>query len=93
MTNLTLRAHGHLAGRLGFKERPWALQGSTVGDLLLELRSSLGVARVGVLFDGERLSDMTYILVNGRNIEQADGLGTKLAEGDMVSILPLMAGG
>jgi molybdopterin converting factor small subunit len=31
--------------------------------------------------------------VNGKNIEQGQGLRTELGEGDVVSILPLMAGG
>jgi molybdopterin converting factor small subunit len=36
---------------------------------------------------------MVYLLVNGRNIEQGKGQGTELKDGDVVSILPLMAGG
>ncbi len=43
--------------------------------------------------DGKNLSPMIYILLNGKNIQQLQGMGTKLKDGDIVSILPVIAGG
>jgi len=90
---VTLRAHGHLVGRFGFKERSIEFEGSNVGDLLQRLKAVLGEDKAQVLFDGRDLSDLVYVLVNGRNIEQGQGTSTELKDGDLVSILPLMAGG
>jgi len=93
IAKITLRAYGFLVGRFGFKERSMDFDGSTVGDLLQRLGGILGEDKVQVLFKDGELSDMVYLLVNGRNIEQGKGQGTELKDGDMVSILPLMAGG
>jgi MoaD family protein len=90
---ITFKAHGHLVGRFGFKERPLEFEGSTVGDLLLRLQEVLGEEKAQVLFRNGELSDLVYVLVNGRNIEQIKGTRTELKDGDQVSVLPLMAGG
>lgn len=93
ITRVTLRVHGYLVGRFGFKERDFDFSGSTVVALLDQLKGLLGAEKAQVLFHGPGLSDLIYVLVNGKNIEQGQGLRTELGEGDVVSILPLMAGG
>jgi len=42
---------------------------------------------------GADIGAETIILVNGRNVCHMDGINTKLAETDTVSIFPVVAGG
>jgi molybdopterin synthase sulfur carrier subunit len=43
--------------------------------------------------DGTEVGEDTIILVNGRNIAHLEGKNTLLAESDVVSIFPVVAGG
>ncbi len=43
--------------------------------------------------DGESLGADAIVLVNGRHIQHLDGVRTSLANGDTVTLLPLVAGG
>jgi len=45
------------------------------------------------LSDGPGISSAIYVLVNGRNIVHLMGVDTVLKEGDVISILPVTAGG
>lgn len=65
--------------------------GAAVLDLLRALGDTL--ERRGELFDGEALRPHIVVLVNGTSLPAATGLETPLAEGDAVSIFPLLGGG
>ncbi len=66
-------------------------EGSTIEDLLRELRKQYGSKLdVGRLV-GENPN--VKILVNGREITYLDGLGTRLRDGDSVAFIPPVAGG
>jgi molybdopterin synthase sulfur carrier subunit len=43
--------------------------------------------------DGKDIGPDAIILVNGRNVHHLDGIRTKLAQGDVVAIFPIVAGG
>jgi nucleoside-triphosphatase THEP1/molybdopterin converting factor small subunit len=51
------------------------------------------VERRNELFDGDDLRPNIVVLVNGTNLPVATGLETPLADGDAVSIFPLLGGG
>lgn len=68
--------------------------GNTVGDFLHALEERYGHPMSSLLHPkGGELSDLMYILVNGKNIRHLDGEGTELQDGDTVSVLPVTAGG
>ena len=73
--------------------------GSTLGDLLEELIEKFGSKfeeiRTKDPFEGYVRGDGSSpaILVNGRSIDLVKELGTKLNEGDLIVITPLMASG
>jgi molybdopterin synthase sulfur carrier subunit len=73
-------------------------EGSTLDDLLLSLINMYGEGLTPHLFDaGEkgrvRKARITRIMINGRDIEFLNGLGTVLNEEDEVLILPIVSGG
>ena len=66
---------------------------ATLGGLLQALSGRYGAAFRRAVFDGERLSAIVIILVNGRNVHFTGGLDTPLSPDDQVSIFPMVAGG
>ena len=68
---------------------------SDVWALLTRLGESYGAAIRAKLFtpDGGHIAEDAIILVNGRNILHLKGRDTPLAETDVVSIFPMVAGG
>jgi molybdopterin converting factor small subunit/nucleoside-triphosphatase THEP1 len=66
-------------------------EGSKALELLRVLCNS--VERRNELFDGDDLRSNIVVLVNGTNLPAATGLATPLADGDTVSIFPLLGGG
>jgi MoaD family protein len=74
-------------------EREVSASGDTVGEVLNGLVSA-HPATATQLFgaDGE-LNRYVNVYVNDEDVRVLDGLGTALAEGDVLVILPAMAGG
>ncbi len=94
MVRVTVRTLGRLASIIGGSQVQVDASMATVGGLLDEMVSRFGAPVGSYLYpDGENLSDMLFILIDGRNISHLNGLGTSLKDGDMVSILPMTAGG
>ena len=62
-------------------------------DLLERVRKLFGSKMVKVIGRKDAEEDNIVILLNGRNIDRKTGLGTKLKEGDEVSIFPPVSGG
>jgi len=69
--------------------------GSTVADLLEQMVKSWGEGLSSLLFevDSHKLFSHIQIMVNGRAIAFLNGMGTEIADGDEVLILPPVAGG
>lgn len=44
-------------------------------------------------FESRRLRSRVKVMVNGRDIDYLEGLGTGLREGDRVAVFPILAGG
>ncbi len=94
MPAVTLRTFGHIAATVGATEMKVDVKGSTVQDLLDTLVGKVGDKLSKILYPkGDQLSDLLYVLVNGRNIRHIKGTKTVLADGDIVSLFPVTAGG
>jgi sulfur-carrier protein len=68
------------------------VSGSTVSEALEDLFSRHPALRDRVTENGE-LSTFINVYVNDRDVRYREGLGTALAEGDTIILLPAMAGG
>ena len=65
---------------------------ATVGDVLAELEADYdGLA--GNLLDDGGLAPQINVLKNGREVLHIDGVDTDLADGDVLSVFPPVAGG
>ncbi|MBC9718259.1 MoaD/ThiS family protein [Streptomyces sp. TRM66268-LWL] len=71
-----------------------AVQGS--GDTLAELFSDLDSRHSGIearIVDEGKLRRFVNVYLNDEDVRFLDGISTKLADGDSVTILPAVAGG
>lgn len=93
MMKITVRIFGDLVQFLGNKISLELEEGSTVGALVKAMGERSGQRRQGYLGDFKVGGGELIILVNGRNIELADGLETIVREGeDIVFLNPTMGG-
>lgn len=94
MVRVTVRTFGPLTSLIDGHQVQVELPGATVGDLLMELVARFGDQVRKYLYPkGNELSDLLFILVNGKNIVHLGGTAAPLDDGDIVSILPITAGG
>ena len=68
---------------------------STISELLKRLADVYGKVFEKEVFEDNRKSirDDLIVAVNGTAIKQLDGMKTELKGGDMISLLPIFAGG
>jgi MoaD family protein len=68
---------------------------TTVLNLLRKLANAYGTAFHQEVFedDGEQLRESLIVTINGKAIGQLNGTNTRLKSGDIVTLLPLFAGG
>ena len=67
--------------------------GSTIREIIDDLEASYPGVRERLFRGDEELSRFVSIFVGGRDIRLLEELGTAVREGDVVTILPLAAGG
>lgn len=67
----------------------------TVNKVLEKLAERHGKGFVEYVFehDSKELKGFLQFLVNGRNVASFDGMDTKLADGDVLAIIPPVGGG
>ncbi|MET7682803.1 MoaD/ThiS family protein [Streptomyces sp. NPDC005423] len=66
------------------------------GDTLVELFADLETRHAGVqarVVDGGQLRRFVNVYLNDEDVRFVDGINTKLSDGDIVTILPAVAGG
>ena len=73
-------------------EKTVEASGATLADVLDDLESRHAGLK-DRLVDGEKLRRFVNIYVNDEDVRFLDGLETKIADGDTLSILPAVAGG
>lgn len=94
MTRVLFRTFGHLTTITRGHQMEIEFPGTTVQDLLDALVAKFGGPMGNVLYpQGGQFSEMLYVLVNGKNMTYLDGTATGLKDGDIVSVLPMTAGG
>jgi sulfur-carrier protein len=75
------------------KELEWIEAAPTLGDLLHLLSDRYGTEFGRWVLDGEALGSSVMVVINGNDARHHGGLATKLTPTDVISILPIMAGG
>ncbi len=94
MTKVLFRTFGHITAITKGNQLEIEFTGVTIEDFLVELVKKFGEPMRGILFpQGAGFSEMLYVLINGRNMATLDGPKTMLKDGDVVSVLPMTAGG
>ena len=90
---MRVRLFASLRDRIGKKELHIQEQeASTVKELLEHLSTQYPNIKELLYKDGE-LTSFYHVLINGKNIQQLDGLDTILKEVDTIAILPPVGGG
>ncbi len=75
-------------------EQTWTNPPDRLGDLLMTLSRRYGPGfQRWVLEPDGRLSDMSIVLVNGKDSRDLAGLDTPLKPDDIIAIFPPVAGG
>lgn len=60
---------------------------------MTELAKKYGPKFEQVAFEGKYLKPGIKIIINGRDIDYLDGMDTELKDGDVIVIIPQVAGG
>jgi MoaD family protein len=90
---MVIRFFASIRNITGVKEIEWSEPTPTLGELLCRLSERYGPQFRDWVLDGEELEGVVMIVVNGDDVRHHAGLKTRLAAADIVSILPIMAGG
>ena len=69
------------------------IEAATVGEALQRLGAAHDGVLTRVLSPAGELRQFVNVFVGTRNIHSLDGLATALAEGDVIAIVPAVAGG
>ena len=70
-----------------------SVEGATVGDVFATLVDRYPGLRANLLDDAGGLHKFVNVYKDDDDIRYLDGLDTKLADGDVLTILPAVAGG
>ena len=69
-------------------------EGTTIGDLMRKLgRENQAFGDVMFVSETDKLSGNVIIVLNDRVVEALKGLETNMKDGDIVKLLPVIAGG
>ncbi|ELY70933.1 ubiquitin-like small modifier protein 1 [Natrinema versiforme] len=91
--DIDLRFFATFREAVGEKERTRTVDdGATVGDVLTALEAEYDGLEGQLVEDGT-IRPQLSVLKNGRNVVHMEGVDTTLAEGDVVSVFPPVAGG
>jgi molybdopterin synthase sulfur carrier subunit len=94
LTKVLFRTFGHLTTITKGNQLEVEFSGSTVDEFLRALIDRFGEPMKNVLYPRQGVfSDMLYVLINGKNMVYLDGPRTPVKEGDVISVLPMTAGG
>ena len=90
MAHIKVRLFANLREIVG--ERELFLDSTTVSGVL-DLLTSIKPELRDVLFEEGALRPYITVLLNGRNINEIDGMMSALSEGDEIAIFPPVSGG
>ncbi len=91
---MQVKLFGHLRRLIGLASGQTAVEaaGNTAGEVLLDLCVAYPDLREAI-FDEQALAPHVRVMVNGRDIDLADGLDTAVSEDDQLAVFPPIAGG
>ena len=87
---MKIKYFGVLRQKTGAAEQEGS--GATIREVLENACSGNEALRSAIL-DGNRLQPYVRVMVNGIDIEMADGLATAVSDRDQIAIFPPIAGG
>ena len=90
---MVIRFFASIRNITGVKEIEWDGPTPTLGELLRLLSERYGPEFRGWALDGEDLGGSVMVVINGEDARHQGGVETRLAPTDVISILPIMAGG
>jgi len=90
--DVTLRFFANFRDEVGQKSISRSYDATTVGEVLTALESEFPGLEGEILDDGKVRGNVN-VLLNGRDIEHEDGIGSTLEADDTLSIFPPVAGG
>jgi MoaD family protein len=90
---VVIRFFSSLRSITGEKQLEWGAPPATLGDLLRLLSERYGPEFRRWVLQGEELGGSVLVVVNGQDVRHGAGLATPLRHTDVVSLLPIMAGG
>ncbi len=90
---MVIRFFASIRNITGVKEIDWGGPPATLGELLRLLSDRYGSEFRRWVLDGESLGSSVMVVVNDNDARHQAGLETPLVATDIVSILPIMAGG
>jgi molybdopterin synthase sulfur carrier subunit len=67
--------------------------GATIAELVEDIASRFPEFKAKVVADDGKLHRFINVYANDEDVRYLDGLDTKVSDGDVVSILPAVAGG
>jgi molybdopterin synthase sulfur carrier subunit len=91
-TGVTVRVPAQLRALTG-GEREVAVPAGTIGDVIVSLETAHPGMRERLLDEDGSLRRFVNLFVADEDVRFLDGLGTPVAEGQTISIVPAVAGG
>jgi len=90
---MVIRFFASIRSITGVKELEWSEPTASVGELLRLLSDRYGPEFRRWVLEGEECGGSVMVVVNGTDARHQAGLATPLAPTDVISLLPIMAGG
>ena len=90
---MVVRFFASIRSITGVKELEWSEPTPSVGELLHLLSDRYGPEFRRWVLEGEEFGGSVMVVVNGTDARHQAGLATPLAPTDVISLLPIMAGG
>ncbi len=90
---MVVRFFASIRNLTGVKEIEWGEPTATLGELLNKLADRYGPEFQRWVLEGEGLGSSVMVVINGSDARHQAGLETPLVATDVVSLLPIMAGG
>ena len=90
---MVIRFFASIRSVTGVREIAWGQSTPTLGELLRHLSERYGPDFRRWVLDGENLGSSVMVVINGDDARHRAGLETQLGPSDVISILPIMAGG
>jgi MoaD family protein len=90
---MVVRFFASIRSVTGVREIAWEQPTPTLGELLRHLSERYGPAFRRWVLDGEDLGSSVMVVINGDDARHRGGSAAQLGPTDVISILPIMAGG